>query len=66
MTISLGKFRDLPTITFSIIAFEVPMALMGYTALSVLRQTTRLTPLAIAASNTLSVPMTLVLTASMG
>ena len=50
----------------SIIAFDLPMALMGYAALSVERQTTRLTPSEMAACSTLSVPMTLVFTASMG
>ena len=58
---SASTLRDLATMTFSIIALEMPMALIGYTALSVLRQTTRCTPLAIAASSTFSVPRTLVL-----
>ncbi len=58
--------RDDATITFSIIAFEIPMALIGYTALSVLRHTTRFTPAATAASSTFSVPSTLVRTASIG
>ena len=39
------RLRDAATMTFSIIAFDMPMALMGYTALSVLRQTTELTPM---------------------
>jgi hypothetical protein len=42
------------------------MALIGYTALSVLRQTTRFTPHSIAASSTFSVPSTLVRTACIG
>ena len=58
--------RDFAIITFSIIAFDIPIALMGYTALSVLRTTHRLTPHSIAARMTFSAPMTLVLTASMG
>src|SRR5687767_3744897 len=58
--------REAATMTFSIMALEIPMALMGYTALSVLRHTSRLTPAAIAASMTFSVPMMLVLTASIG
>ena len=44
----------------------MPMALMGYAALSVDRQTMRRTPAPIAAVSTLSVPSTLVRTASMG
>ena len=61
-----STLRDLATNTFSIIALEMPMALIGYTALSVLRQIMRLTPHWIAASVAFSVPMTLVLTASIG
>ncbi len=52
--------------TCSIIALLVPMALTGYAALSVERQTTRLTPASTAAWSTLSVPSTLVCTASIG
>ena len=58
--------RALATINFSAIALEMPIALIGYTALSVLSTTTRLTPLAVAAFITFSVPMTLVRTASIG
>lgn len=47
--------------TFSIIALDMPIALIGYTALSVLRHTIRLTRLAIAASRTFSVPKIFVL-----
>ena len=54
------------TTTFSIIAFDVPIALTGYAALSVERQTTFLTPASMAALRTFSVPKTLVLTASIG
>jgi hypothetical protein len=36
--------RDLAMATFSIMALLIPMALMGYTALSVLKQMTLLTP----------------------
>ena len=50
----------------SIMALDLPMALMGYAALSVDRHTTRSTPSSMAACSTLSVPMTLVRTASMG
>ncbi|MNJ78405.1 hypothetical protein D3C77_761520 [compost metagenome] len=61
-----SRLRDLATMTFSIMALEIPIALIGYTALSVLRQTTRCTWFWIAASRTFSVPMTLVFTASIG
>ena len=50
----------------SIIALLMPIALMGYTALSVLKQTTDCTPAWSAARTTFSLPMTFVLTASMG
>ena len=63
---SAGMFRAFAWITFSISALEMPMALMGYAALSVDRQTMRRTPAPIAAVSTLSVPSTLVRTASMG
>jgi hypothetical protein len=56
----------LATINFSIIAFEIPIALTGYTALSVLSTTTRFTLQAIAAFITFSAPSTLVRTASIG
>ena len=61
-----STLRDLATNTFSIIALEMPMALMGYTALSVLRQIMRFTPHCTAASVAFSVPRTLVFTASSG
>src|SRR4051794_40954342 len=61
-----ARSRDLATKTFSISAFDIPMAFMGYTALSVLRHTTRETPQVAAASITFSVPRTFVLTASTG
>jgi hypothetical protein len=57
---------DLATATFSIIALLIPIALIGYTALSVLRTTTLLTPLAVAASRTFCVPKIFVFKASMG
>ena len=57
---------DFATITFSIIAFDVPIAFTGYAALSVERQTTFLTPSFIAQARTFSVPKTFVLTASIG
>ena len=44
----------------------MPIALMGCTALSVPRQTTAATPLALAASMTLELPKTFVRTASSG
>ena len=47
--------------TFSIIAFEIPIALMGYTALSVLKITIFLTLFSIDASIIFDVPNTLVL-----
>src|SRR5216683_2630749 len=61
-----SMWRDDATMTFSIMAFEMPMALIGYTALSVLRQTRRFTPAATAAWITFSVPRMLVRTASIG
>jgi hypothetical protein len=48
---------------FSMSAFDMPMAFTGYTALSVLRQTTDITPAFAAACSTLWLPITLVLTA---
>ena len=62
----IGDVRDFATMTFSIIALEVPIALTGYAALSVDRHTTFLTPASMAAVSTFSVPMTFVFTASMG
>ena len=47
-------------------AFDMPIALIGYAALSVERTTTRETPCAMALSITLFVPNTFVFTASMG
>ena len=58
--------RDLATMTFSIIALDVPIAFTGYAALSVERQITFFTPASIAAVSTFSVPRTFVLTASIG
>ena len=58
--------RALDTMVFSINALDIPIALIGYTALSVLSTTTRSTLFAIAAFITLSAPTTLVLTASNG
>ncbi len=67
MTVPLpSRYRLAATITFSIMALLMPMALIGYTALSVLRQITRWTRAARAASKTFSVPSMLVRTASMG
>src|SRR4051812_47631372 len=60
------RLRDLATMTFSISALVWPMALIGYTALSVLSTTTFSTRLATAALMTFSVPRILVLTASSG
>jgi len=59
-------YLDLATATFSSIALVIPIALIGYAALSVERQITHFTPASIAAVKMLSVPMTLVLTASIG
>ena len=47
-------------------ALVMPIALIGYAALSVERQMTDLTLASMAAVRTLSVPITLVRTASMG
>jgi len=57
---------DLATITFSIKAFDIPIALIGYAALSVLRTTTFFTSYSCATVNKLSVPIILVFTASKG
>ena len=57
---------DFATMTFSIIAFDVPIAFTGYAALSVDKQTTVFTPSSIAAVRTFSVPKILVFTASIG
>ena len=51
---------------FSMIALVMPMALIGYAALSVDRKIAFCTRLATQAEITLSDPITLVLTASMG
>ena len=61
-----SKFLDFATITFSIIALDMPMALIGYAALSVLSTTTFFTLCLSANVNTLSVPRMLVFTASNG
>ena len=58
--------RPRASTTFSISALDMPIALIGYAALSVERHTTLLTPASIAACRTLSVPSTFVLTACMG
>src|SRR6516165_5578455 len=62
----LARLRDFATATFSISAFDIPIALIGYTALSVLNTITFFTPLAMAAFSVFSVPRMLVATASMG
>jgi hypothetical protein len=51
---------------FSIRALDIPIALIGYTALSVLRQTTEPTCASIAARRTLALPWIFVATASKG
>src|SRR5699024_45009 len=63
---SLSTFLDLATNTFSIIAFEMPIALIGYAALSVDKQITFFTFSLIALCKTFSVPKILVFTASIG
>ena len=60
------ELLDLATATFSSIALVIPIAFIGYAALSVERQMTHSTPASIAAVSTLSVPMTFVRTASIG
>ncbi len=62
----LFKVLDLDIITFSINALLIPIALIGYAALSVLRITTFFRSYFSAAFNTLLVPKILVLTASRG
>ena len=66
LVLSGDTVLDFATITFSIIALEVPIAFTGYAALSVERHITFFTPASIAAVNTFSVPNTLVFTASTG
>ena len=62
----LPELRERATAIFSSIALVIPIALIGYAALSVDRQMTLFTPSSMAAVSTLSVPMTLVRTASIG
>ena len=59
-------FLEAATATFSIKALLIPMALMGYAALSVLKQIMRFTLLATAASMVFWVPKTFVFAASIG
>src|SRR5680860_1184037 len=66
MVCAVGLLRANACATFSIMAFDMPMALTGYTALSVPRHTTLSTPFLFAASITFELPMTLVRTASIG
>ena len=66
MVFESSKLRDLANITFSIRAFVIPIALIGYAALSVLKITTFLTSKASADKSTFSVPITFVLIASNG
>jgi hypothetical protein len=63
---AVGLLRAKAWATFSIIALDMPIALMGYAALSVPRHTTDVTPFALLASITLALPNTLVRTASSG
>jgi hypothetical protein len=57
---------DFATATLSSSAFDIPIALTGYAALSVDKQIIDFTPSAIATLRTFSVPKTLVFTASIG
>src|SRR5262245_56356280 len=67
IVVSLGVSpRDFAIATFSINAFDIPIALIGWTALSVLRTIAVLTRFTIAAFRVFSVPRTLVATASIG
>src|SRR6266850_8012525 len=61
-----GLLRAKAWAVFSMRAFVMPMALIGYTALSVLRQTTDRTPQSAAASITFALPLILVRTACAG
>ena len=61
-----GLFRACAWATFSMRALVMPIALTGWTALSVLRNTTAETPLRSHASTTLALPRTFVCTASSG
>ena len=62
----LPLYLDLAMATDSSNDLDLPIALIGYAALSVDRQMTASTPSSIAAVKTLSVPMIFVLTASIG
>ena len=66
VVVDCGLFRAKAWAVFSISALDMPMALIGYTALSVLRHTTLRTPAAEAASITLWLPWMLVFTACCG
>src|SRR5699024_10095567 len=58
-----GLFRAKACAVFSMSALDMPIALMGCTALSVPRHTTERTPLALAACSTYKLPRILVCTA---
>ena len=64
--IVLFEFLELAIAIFSIKAFEIPIAFIGYAALSVLKHITFFTSCLIAEIRTLLVPITLVLVASRG
>ncbi len=66
MVSELGLLRANACAVFSMRALVMPIALIGYTALSVLRQTTDRTPASPAASITLALPTILVRTACAG
>src|SRR5262245_61275004 len=66
ITVESAATRDFATASFSIMALEMPMALIGYTALSVDRTMTRWTRAPIAALSRLSAPRMFVRTASIG
>src|SRR5690349_8130202 len=66
ITVVRPPTRDFAIASFSIIALEIPMALIGYTALSVDSTITFLTPADNAAFRTFSAPSSLVRMASIG
>ena len=66
LVFSSGTVRDFAVATRSPSAFVTPIALIGYAALSVERQVMLFTPSSMAAVSTLSSPITLVLSASIG
>jgi hypothetical protein len=66
LVFDFGLLRAKDVAVFSIKAFDIPIAFIGYTALSVLKQTTELTPKFSELLRTFALPCTFVATASNG